>query len=183
MATIKAGVYRFRDIVIWYSTMETIVRQPIKFKCAGQNFVGISYTKTYINYIKSFDIFDWVEVYIEHSELEYQGFWATNAQTIEVTEDADVSDEFYAWFICNTKPSVSIVYDSKELVSLTPNHNATLKCSTKRMKDNIVVKSPQIVLHVKTATDNGFIYPDEGYDGLRFVRVSVPSFDGNWRVN
>ena len=157
MATIKAGTYRFND-VLTKSTNYT-VEGAILFNSSVN---GETVTCNGI-YERSLD--DWLtlaySVYItelgDYMEAKvYNDGWYTDdfgdgIKTITIPTDSEVSDEFYAWFTANAAevvedteetPVATITYDGSVIASLNEGQTATLKCKGDNMKmlSDIVVR-------------------------------------------
>lgn len=68
--------------------------------------------------------------------------------------------------------SVEIIYDGKVIAEAQHGTTKILECAGKEMDGNVAVIVPD--LQEKKVAANGLVEPDEGYDGLSKVTVSVP---------
>lgn len=76
-----------------------------------------------------------------------------------------------------------IKYNGEVIATPIAGQTATLKCAGKKMASDIAVVEKDIVLQEKTAkVFNETVYPDEGYDGLKIVRVRIPLYNCAWRL-
>ena len=149
MATIKAGTYRFNDVLnvpsgeieqyIDFTAIPSVDDPPIVFVCNGVRVDGV----------------DLIYYVVDPFETEYQvydGEWGSltqgvPVQTITIPNDAEVSAEFASWFTANTVKqggnTVTIEYNGSVIASLTEG-KATLPCKDKVMHTDIVVNVPEL---------------------------------------
>lgn len=80
--------------------------------------------------------------------------------------------------------AVNIKYKGVDIGTVEPGKAVKIKCAGKKMKTDVSVAVEALKLQDKTATANGTIKADEGFDGLSKVTVNVPGgstlkkFDG-----
>ena len=192
MATIKAGTYRFND-VLTQSTNYT-VEGAILFNSSVN---GETITCNGI-YDRSLD--DWLtlaySVYItelgDYMEANvYNDGWYTDdfgdgIKTITIPSDSEVSDEFYAWFTANAvsqgadvSTTTVITYKGSTIATLEGGKTATLKCKGMKMESDVVVKAAEQTestppnIQPLTITENGTYTPPEGVDGYSPIAVEV----------
>ena len=67
---------------------------------------------------------------------------------------------------------VNVTYDGKVIAEVNPGGDKILECADMKMRSSVLVSVPP--LQEKKVTANGLVEPDEGYDGLSKVTVSVP---------
>lgn len=85
--------------------------------------------------------------------------------------------------MANPKETI-ILYDGKQIASFSAGQTATLTTKGDEVEHNIVVVAgsgggaSKPVLQEKTATENGVVLPDRGYDGLSKVTVDVKNSGG-----
>ena len=78
----------------------------------------------------------------------------------------------------------TIIYDGKTIASFSAGQTATLTTKGDEVEHNIVVVAgsgggaSKPILQEKTATENGVVTPDRGYDGLSKVTVDVQNSGG-----
>lgn len=85
--------------------------------------------------------------------------------------------------MANPKETI-ILYDGKQIASFSAGQTATLTTKGDEVEHNIVVVAgsgggaAKPILQEKTATENGVVVPDRGYDGLSKVTVDVQNSGG-----
>ena len=166
MAVILTGTWRFNDILTAPSidleqsiSFYTIFTPPsysgeYTYKC---NRIRVTSDTTLYYFTVVNILSDGTSVTI-NSEYPYYNStngWDTNhfdarIQTITFTSEQEVSDEFYDWFIANTKresteetPVASIIYNGSTIASLLAGQKATLKCKGMKMDSDVVVEAAE----------------------------------------
>lgn len=165
MATIKAGTYRFNDVltapsdVVYAQVNITLPTIEVDGETDNLNFSEIEcYNRgsdgalvvlydAFIFYIGSnyepYGFVGWNAFAIEYGIGSYYG------QTITIPTDSEVSDEFYAWFTTNAAevvedteetPVATIIYGGSVIASLNEGQTATLKCAGMKMESDVVVE-------------------------------------------
>lgn len=127
-----------------------------------------------------------IQVYNNYSSGSTAGwnFSSPEYRNITLESPQSVSEEFYSWFTANATQTGGSSSDAD--FTITTNGTTELtdlngKIIRKVPKVLVNVPAPAPILQEKTATSNGEVTPDEGYDGLSKVTVAVESLalDGN----
>lgn len=163
MATIKKGTYRFNDVL---SKPNTNLRMSIPFEgsvtkqgvlfvacCSGINVDPTANGGASMDYVFESIVPDIFASYGITYPLPYPIYtplrddtwsfaeYGSGVETITVTEDTEVSDEFNTWFTANTKSAnATITYNGSTIASLFGGQTATLKCAESKMLSDIVVE-------------------------------------------
>lgn len=214
---IKAGTYRFNDVLTNGTTNDFTIQADVNFTTVftveevGEIICNCTKIRQdsvgYLEYCVASSVPDMSGMGITYPTFFYvwtgdewgRGMYSTSCQTIVISENTEVSSEFYEWFTANAKPVVaSIHYNGSAIASLVGGDTATLKCKGMKMEDDVVVavgelpetEIPEPKLQEKTATENGEYFPGEGYVGFSKVTVAVegsgvpnfPNGDGNTHI-
>lgn len=127
-----------------------------------------------------------IQVYNNYSTGSTAGwnFASQEYRNITFESPQSVSEEFYNWFTANATQTGGSSTDTD--FTITANGTTELtdlngKIIRKVPKVLVNVPAPAPILQEKTATSNGEVTPDEGYDGLSKVTVAVEALalDGN----
>lgn len=157
MATIKAGTYRFNDVL---SAPSAMIDQSVNFNVDVVNVLGdgLEYTAVCSDiHVESIGMGMSVSSTIpENTDLpgEYavyffqdtgygtgwMPYYGDEVQTITVPEDSEVSTEFYEWFTANAKRLSTITYNGATIATLNGGQTATVKCDGKKMESDVVVE-------------------------------------------
>lgn len=172
MATIKAGIYKFNDILTFTTSLEQIISFNIDLDlcttdglidseiCSSMSIgqTGENNDKTYLKYfIVSYttingtaDINEYEYVYDESSEDFGYGWELDKYKLINITEDVDVSSEFATWFNANAvkqdKPvhAVEITYKNAT-ITVDTGKTIILRTTGKKMTEDLVINSNETV--------------------------------------
>ena len=190
-ATIKRGYYRFKDVInipydpryigmnanFEHYRKETVMQEDGSYRLEGDTrfWIGFSVDE------------DTVKVLFEHQTVYNNGWCDGDLHTwsevvVDILHDTSVTPDFYKAFIANTIPVIAdITHLNKNGISLdtiammAAGQRATIKCEGKKMRSDLYVSiyDSKPLLQEKTATMNGEIIPDDGFDGLSKVTVAV----------
>ena len=194
MATIKAGTYRFNDVLISPSAgLEQIIAFEVSLNIGGVGEVNANCSKIKVEKTEAYNAPN-MQFYVLNTTpnigLPADGAYSTvyfaegdewtpsiggiQLQTIVIPEDAEVSDEFATWFAANTtsemvlpEDKTNILYDGKCIASLEAGQTATLPCEGKEMATDIAVIAP------KSGGDGEF--PADRYFEGGYAEVNLPN--------
>lgn len=163
MATIKAGTYRFNDVL---SKPSAGLEQAVGFTVSPALSVDITTSSivvsdghssfTGMRWSGATFVFDGhsqgaLSLYSEDEGWNYGANILANAgisnaelmvgygQTITIPYDQEASDEFKPWFTANTKRLSTITYNGATIATLNGGQTATLKCDGMKMETDLVV--------------------------------------------
>lgn len=199
---IKAGTYRFNDVLSAPSSPNAVIEQTVNFNVDVENVLGdgLEYTAFCTSiHVESAGVSLYVSSVIpENADLSnkqyalyffedvgygvgWLPYYGDKVQTITIPKDTDTTDEFGVWFTANTNPAAaSIQYSGATIVSLFPGQTATLKCGGLDMESDVVVevkeqKEPVMQTLEVNLTEPGIFEftPDAGYDGIIKVVIGV----------
>ena len=162
MKTIKAGTYRFNNIFkpLWGGwvdipfTLTTTAKQfgvPLSATCNGiycsedklqyrvisttpdMSAAGITLPASFVMYARE----GYLDAFNGWNTVDFDD----GIQTITITEDVDVEEDFYACFMINTGNNI-VVYYANEVIAVVPfGGAASLKCSNLMMESNVLIIS------------------------------------------
>ena len=162
MKTIKAGTYRLNNIlhmiaVGWVDipfTLTTTAKQfgvPLQATCEGLYFsdnvvkfevvstvpdmsaAGITLPVSFVMYARE----GYLDAFNGWNTVDFDD----GIQTITITEDVDVEEDFYACFMINTGNNI-VVYYANEVIAVVPFGGAMmLKCGELMMESGVTIIS------------------------------------------
>lgn len=156
MAMIKAGTYRFNDVL---GVPNSNITQAVNFTTSpayDENLTPTEGTMAWTSITLEGTVTPQVSyagnagsfaVYNGHNDYCWNYFNLVlgvsvldeRIQTITIPEDTEVSDEFEPWFTANTKRLSTITYNGSIIASLLGGQTATLKCAGMKMESDVVV--------------------------------------------
>lgn len=178
MAKIKAGTYRFNDVLINPATnIESNVNFAVNTDVAGVGSIEaictnikveatIAFTSPNLKYyilstapnIGLPSEGSYSTVYFAEGDEWTETLGGSSLQTITIPYDQDVSDEFEPWFTANTKregaePAATITYNGETIATLNGGQSATLKCKGKKMESDVVVDVAEVSAQLDAELD------------------------------
>ena len=158
MAKIKAGTYRFNDVLSVPSGgadsgVFDFTTEALGYIVHCNNlYAGVRPELTYVvdsapseleEYLGSLGIALPFPFLVFNGERWSFTEYGVAIKTIIVPYDQDVSDEFEPWFTTNAKRLSTITYNGATIATLNGGQTATLKCKGMKMESDIVVEVPE----------------------------------------
>lgn len=156
---LKAGTYRFNDVITYPLSTDESIAYNIDFVCNNTTYNQFSFSYQRSGSPSNPHIKKRLYYYNLNASYPDSAYeWITNnvvvdawvdeaSQNITLATDQTVPDTFGTWYISNTnynevnaKPLATIEYNGQTIAQLNAGETATIKCAEKRMITDIVIK-------------------------------------------
>lgn len=163
MATIKAGTYRFADVLtfptegmlVYIDCTQSFTYEGVSYTATSDAISVSNFESLMVNVTGITPTLDAIStgiVYLYNiggisgvDGWQYAPY-GVDLQTITIPSDSEVSDEFYEWFTANAvevveeTPVATVTYNGSVIASLNGGQRATLKCEGLKMESDVTVE-------------------------------------------